>query len=138
MRQIENIVIHCTATAQTATVKSIKKYWKDVMKWQLPGYHFLISPDGVLHILLPIEIPSNGVAGHNAKSIHMSYIGGVDRQQKGIDNRTPAQITTMVLKIRELKKMFPNARILGHRDFPNVHKECPCFDVGKWVKEVGI
>ena len=23
---------------------------------------------------------------------------------------------------------FEKARILGHRDLPNVHKDCPCFD----------
>lgn len=138
MRPIENIVLHCTATSQKATVQSIQKYWKEKMKWKVPGYHFLITPDGTIHELLSIEIPSNGVAGHNSKSIHVSYIGGVDKDQKGIDNRTPEQKKAMEAKVKELKAKFPNARVLGHRDFPNVHKECPCFDAAAWWGEVTI
>lgn len=25
--------------------------------------------------------------------------------------------------------LYPEAKIVGHRDFPNVHKDCPCLDV---------
>ena len=28
----------------------------------------------------------------------------------------------------DLKQSYPNAIVLGHRDFPGVHKDCPCFD----------
>lgn len=31
---------------------------------------------------------------------------------------------------------FPDAVILGHRDLPGVHKECPCFDTKAWLKEI--
>ena len=37
----------------------------------------------------------------------------------------------MAKLIHELKKQFPKARILGHRDLPGVHKACPCYDVAK-------
>ena len=30
----------------------------------------------------------------------------------------------------------PDAEILGHRDLPNVHKDCPSFDVKRWLKLV--
>ena len=26
---------------------------------------------------------------------------------------------------------FPKAKVVGHRDFPGVAKECPCLDVAK-------
>jgi N-acetylmuramoyl-L-alanine amidase len=138
MREIKYIVLHCTATGQTATVESIKKYWKLDLGWKNPGYHFLIEKDGKIHNLQPIERPSNGVAGYNQNSIHISYIGGIDDQRKGLDNRTPKQILSQLKLIIEMKDKFPNAEILGHRDFPNVKKECPSFDVKKWLKAVGF
>ena len=35
----------------------------------------------------------------------------------------------VTLRLKDLKKDYPNAKVVGHRDFPNVKKECPCLDV---------
>jgi len=40
--------------------------------------------------------------------------------------------------VKELKEQFPKAIICGHRDFAGVKKDCPSFDVKKWLKEVGL
>jgi len=130
MRNITHIVVHCTATPQTTTVASIQRYWRENLKWKSPGYHFLIEANGTVHNLQPINLPSNGVAGHNANSIHVSYIGGVNGQ-RAVDNRTEAQKTALLTILRDLKKQFPNAIIQGHRDFPRVAKACPSFDAKK-------
>jgi N-acetylmuramoyl-L-alanine amidase len=131
MRTITHIVVHCTATPQTTTVQSIQRYWRDNLKWKSPGYHFLIEANGTVHNLQPITLPSNGVAGHNANSIHVSYIGGVNTQNRPMDNRTEAQKTALLTILRDLKKQFPRAVIQGHRDFPRVAKACPSFDAIK-------
>lgn len=128
MRNIEYIVIHCTATAQTAKVESIQRYWREVMKWKSPGYHFLITPDGEAHQLADISEITNGVKGFNSRSIHISYVGGVDSKLKAIDNRTQMQKATMLLLIRAMKTRFTRAIVQGHRDFAGVHKDCPSFD----------
>jgi N-acetylmuramoyl-L-alanine amidase len=130
MRNITHIVVHCTATPQTTTVQSIQRYWRDNLKWRSPGYHFLIEANGTVHNLQPINLPSNGVAGHNANSIHVSYIGGVNGQ-RAVDNRTEAQKNALLTILRDLKKQFPRAIIQGHRDFPRVAKACPSFDAKK-------
>lgn len=88
MRTITHIVLHCTATPQSTTVASIQRYWKDILKWKAPGYHHIILPSGQVVDLLPIDKVSNGVAGHNAHSIHISYFGGVDAKGRAVDNRT--------------------------------------------------
>jgi N-acetylmuramoyl-L-alanine amidase len=36
--------------------------------------------------------------------------------------------------IVSLTEKYPAAEVLGHRDFPNVHKACPSFDVKDWLK----
>lgn len=127
MRRIDWLVVHCTATPQTTTVASIQRYWRENLKWKSPGYHFLIEANGTVHNLQPINLPSNGVAGHNANSIHISYIGGVNGQ-RAVDNRTEAQKREILRLLTDLKKQFPNAKIQGHRDFPRVAKACPSFD----------
>nr|DAM63724.1 MAG TPA: endodeoxyribonuclease I [Caudoviricetes sp.] len=128
MREIKYIAVHCTATPQTATVSSIQNYWKNVLKWKMPGYHFIIKSNGEVVQLLEIEKVSNGVKGFNSVSINISYIGGVDSQNKPIDNRTEAQKKALLDLLKKLKKQFPKAVIQGHRDFPEVKKACPSFN----------
>ena len=136
MREIKFLAVHCTATPQTATVSSIQNYWKNVLKWKMPGYHFIIKPDGEVVQLLEIEKVSNGVKGFNSVSINISYIGGVDAQNKPIDNRTEAQKKALLDLLKKLKKQFPKAVIQGHRDFPEVKKACPSFNAKEEYKNL--
>lgn len=138
MRKITHIVLHCTATPQTATVASIRNYWRDSLGWKSPGYHHIIKEDGEVVDLLPIDKVSNGVAGHNMNSIHISYIGGVDAKGRAVDNRTEAQKEAQIRLLKKYRKMFPDAVICGHRDFPGVKKECPSFDVAGWLKTIQL
>jgi N-acetylmuramoyl-L-alanine amidase len=129
MRAINYIVIHCTATAKYAKISSIITYWREQLKWTNPGYHYMIEFDGTVNNLLPDSEVANGVRGYNSHSIHIAYIGGLN----GRDDRTNEQREAMLLLLLHLRKTYPDAEILGHRDFPNVKKECPCFDVKKWL-----
>jgi N-acetylmuramoyl-L-alanine amidase len=162
MRKINNIVLHCTAGPQTQTVEVIQAYWRSI-GWKTDGYHHIIKPDGTIVDLVPIEKPSNGVAGHNADSIHICYIGGVEVKKgvndkgkpinvigKALDNRTPEQIISQIQLIVKYKEMFPNAKVLGHRDFsPDKNRDgiiqpsewmktCPSFSVREWLDCVGL
>jgi N-acetylmuramoyl-L-alanine amidase len=133
-RNIKFIVVHCTATPTNTSIESIKSYWKNNLKWQNNGYHYIIQRDGtVVQITDELKI-ANGVAGYNTASIHLSYIGGVDKNDNPLDNRTPAQKEAMFNLIIKLSNKYPQAEIKGHRDFPNVHKACPSFDVKQWLK----
>lgn len=135
-RNIKYIVLHCTATSQNTSISAIQSYWQKQLGWKMPGYHFIVKPDGELVQLLPIEQVSNGVQGFNSQSVNISYIGGVDQDNVPLDNRTPAQKVTILKKLKELKLKFPLAKIQGHRDFPNVHKACPSFDAIKEYKDL--
>ena len=128
MRQIKYIVVHCTATPVDTSVESILRYWREVKEWKNPGYHFIVMRNGAIRQLLPIDKIANGVAGHNYSSIHISYIGGIDEKGRSLDNRTEAQKEALWKKLKTLKKMFPAAKIQGHRDFEGVTKACPSFN----------
>ena len=44
-------------------------------------------------------------------------------------NNTHRHVRALHSLLKDLKKDYPNAKVVGHRDFPNVKKECPCLDV---------
>jgi N-acetylmuramoyl-L-alanine amidase len=146
MRKIKHIVIHCSAGFGNR--QSIERFWKESLGWKSPGYHLLIDLDGTIHELQPFNLPTNGVKGFNATSIHICYIGGVLRENVKVaaDTRTDAQEKALIYCIHlaqrwiELYQPLAGVKILGHRDFsPDKNgngvvdsweriKECPSFD----------
>lgn len=136
MREVKYIAVHCSATAQSAKVEDIQKYWREHLGWTMPGYHFIVLPNGTTVELLSIDKVSNGVKGYNSVTVNVCYIGGIDANQKPIDNRTPQQKTSLLQVITKLKKQFPKAIVQGHRDFPNVSKACPCFNAKSEYKSI--
>ena len=98
------------------------------MQWKSPGYHIVVTPGGAAIRLAEDHQTTNGVKGHNASSLHISYIGGVDANNKPMDNRTPEQKKSMLLMIKDWLQRYPDAVVCGHRDFPGVNKACPSFD----------
>lgn len=141
MRSIKFLVVHYTASHQTATVEQIKACWK-AKGWKNPGYHILISPDGTKNRLLEDEKPSNGAYNFNQVSLHVCTIGGIDKNGKSIDNRTPEQKKAIIEVLTEWKKKHPDAEILGHRDFYRKYKDvknntaCPGFDAIEEYKNI--
>lgn len=145
-RPIDAIVIHCTAGSQTQNARQVVDYHTRSkaaggLGWSVPGYHYIIEPDGNVVNALSEAVPSNGIKGHNDHIINISYIGGIDSKGRGIDNRTPAQKAALIRLLKELRPRYPNARIMGHRDIASTDsnhngiidpwervKECPCFD----------
>ena len=130
-REVKYLVLHCTAGQPNQTTKSILDYWKNNLKWKSVGYHYLINADGSVEQLAQESQVTNGVAGFNSVSIHISYKGGIDSQGKPKDTRTEAQKQSILKILKELRVKFPKAKIQGHRDFPNVKKACPSFDAKK-------
>ena len=72
---------------------------------------------------------SNGVKGYNRESINVAWMGGIDRHGRSTDNRTDDQKLSLKGLVKMLMGRFPGAKLMGHRDFPGVAKDCPCFDV---------
>lgn len=140
MRKIERIFVHCTAGNQKQTLQQLKDEF--IRKgWKNPGYHYVVFPDGKLVQLLSEDKISNGVQGYNSTSINVSYIGGIDKQGRPLDNRTQAQKDTLYALLMYLKQQHPKAHILGHRDIwgknsKNWKKYCPCFDAEEEYKEI--
>ena len=133
MREIDMIVIHCSATRCDRDYP-FERLDSDHRSrgWNGCGYHRYITKDGTVHIGRPYEQVGAHVGPRfNPHSIGICYEGGLNERGQFADTRTVAQKRSMAALIRELKTRFPKARILGHRDLPGVRKACPCYDVAK-------
>lgn len=145
-RNIEYIVVHCTATPVNTPTANLLAGWKR-LGWRNPGYHFVVDGQGRIERLLSIDRVANGAKGYNSNGIHVAYIGGVVRSEGHpsklvpADTRTEAQRLVLRALVALLHADFPKARVVGHRDLsPDLNgngriepqeytKACPCFDV---------
>lgn len=155
-RRIDYIVVHCTADreGQAKTVEQIRREhiaqgWSDI------GYHYVVDLQGNIHLGRDVDISGSHVAGYNSYSIGVVYVGGLENdprktygQLKAKDTRTNAQKAALLSLLMDLRKLYPQAKIVGHRDFSKDKngngiidpweriKECPSFDAKTEYRKV--
>lgn len=146
-RKIDKIIVHCSATPEGEgyTVEQIRKDhiaqgWSDI------GYHYVIYRDGSIHNGRDVDIQGAhcGDSGGNIGSIGVCYIGGVEKRRPGVaykdlkpkDTRTLAQKASLLNLLIDLKKLYPQAKIYGHKDFDKHGKTCPSFDAKTEYKNI--
>ena len=133
MRQINYLVVHCTAGSQRQTITDLRLEFKR-KGWKNPGYHYVIAPDGKITQLLDEAQVSNGVKGYNSISINIAYIGGINKDGKGVDNRTPEQKKALRSLLKTLHTRYPQATIQGHRDFSPDRNHNGIIEPCEWIK----
>lgn len=135
-RTITEIIVHCTATKEgvATTTEQIKHYhmthgWKDI------AYNYVIELDGSIHNGRDVNKVGGHTANHNNHSIGVVYVGGLAKDGKTAkDTRTEAQKAALLKLLKQLKAMYPKAKIYGHNSFAK--KSCPCFDAVKEYKNI--
>lgn len=127
-RIINEIIIHCSATVEGKdyTTEDIKK-WHRARGFSDIGYHYIIYRDGSIHNGRNVNISGAHCTNHNAHSIGICYIGGVDKYNKPKDTRTLEQKNSLKNLLLKLKVLYPKATIHGHCEYAN--KACPSFNV---------
>ncbi len=141
MRKIKEIIIHCAATKPTQDIgaETIRKWhmgppnnWKDI------GYHYVIRRNGKIEKGRPNGEVGAHASGHNATSIGICLVGGIDAKGRPEANYTPEQwaaLKDLVLTVKTAHNISSD-KIIGHNQVSS--KACPCFDVPKWVRENGV
>ncbi len=119
------IVVHCTATPADMDigVEEIDRWHKE-RGWLGCGYHKVIRRDGTVENGRDIDTMGAHVRGFNSNSVGIALVG--------TDKFTSDQFSSLNKTIEDILDLYPESKILGHRDFPGVKKECPGFDVEKW------
>lgn len=135
MRDITEIIVHCTASpeGQSMTVKQIDNIHRNQNHWANGiGYHKVIYLDGSIHDGRPIEMMGAhcNEDGHNRHSIGIVYVGGCDKDGKTPkDTRTPEQKAALAKLLKELHERYPEAKMYGHRELVcNRKKKDPLFE----------
>lgn len=134
-RVINKIIVHCTATPEgrVTTVDEIRK-WHKQRGFSDIGYHYVIYLDGSVHNGRDVNLVGAHCSGYNANSIGVCYVGGCDKTMQPKDTRTAAQKDALLKLLKQLRVLYPAAKIHGHRDYAN--KACPSFDATTEYKNV--
>lgn len=129
MRQIDKIIVHCSATPAERPVTAAQiDEWHRTRGFRMIGYHYVVGLDGSVTVGRPESEMGAHCLGENLHSIGVCYIGGLDKESlQPADTRTPAQREALRHLIAELRLRYPGATVHGHREF--AAKACPCFDV---------
>jgi N-acetylmuramoyl-L-alanine amidase len=130
MRAINKIIVHCSATKEgnNVTASTIDQWHKD-RGWRCIGYHYVVALDGTIEYGRSIYETGAHVKNQNEGSIGVCYIGGLGSSMKAKDTRTPEQKESLLLLLKTLKKMHPEATVHGHNEFSA--KACPCFNANE-------
>ena len=149
MREINLIVIHCSATREDRcfTEHDLEECHRR-RGFEGAGYHFYIRKDGKIITTRPVERAGAHAKGFNAHSIGICYEGGLDCNGRPKDTRTEWQKHSMRVLVRVLLKEYPGSRVCGHRDLsPDLNgngeiepeewiKACPCFEVKEFCSKM--
>lgn len=122
MRPIRLIVVHHTATRadtspSTIRMLHLKRGFSDV------GYHYLITPDGRVHVGRPVSRAGAHVKGYNAESIGVALVGNFDMYPP-----SPQQWDSLLTLLGELVARH-GARVGWHSQFART--ACP----GRYLRE---
>lgn len=136
-RTINRIIVHCTATPEgrVETVESVRRMHK-AKGWADIGYHYLIGLNGERWNGRNVNLVGAHCEGYNANSIGVCYVGGCDKNMKAKDTRTDKQKTALIALLKDLRKLYPKAKIVSHRDLDRKGKACPSFDATNEYKNI--
>ncbi len=140
MRQIDEHIIHCSATQPawaedaptTAKIDEIRR-WHVGQGWSDIGYHYIIDTDGDVVKGRPVERAGAHVKGHNSNSIGICLIGGYGgtATDKFEEHYTEAQRKALLNLLNDLTANYPDAKIRGHNEV--AAKACPSFNVKEFL-----
>lgn len=147
---INHITVHCSATQATKDIGAAEIKVMHLQRgFRTIGYHYVIRRNGVVETGRPETEVGAHVEGHNTGNLGICLIGGINAAGKGENNFTAEQFASLRKLLGELqaKHGVPDEKVQGHRDWFGDYngdgkidsrdwlKECPCFDVKKWLKD---
>lgn len=132
-RKIDTIIIHCAATKPSMDVglKEIDQ-WHRAKGYFGIGYHYVIRRNGEIEVGRPLDAAGAHAKGHNANSIGICLVGGLDDNGNPACNYTESQWAQLEYLVNALKQRCGELKVIGHNDV--AAKACPCFSVLKWLE----
>ena len=124
---VKYLVVHCSATRcnQDFSVERLIETGKE--RFGQVSYHYYVRRNGDIIPTLPESVRGVHARGYNHCSIAICYEGGLNERGVAEDTRTELQKHALYELLKQLHEEYPRARIVGHRELPRVHKDCPCY-----------
>ena len=125
--KIKLLVVHCSDTedCQTLGATDIHKMHLS-FGWNGIGYHKIINRSGKVENGRPEYWIGAHVKGKNDISLGVCLIGR--------NKFTKKQFHSLEKVLKTWKSLYPEAKIVGHRETGKTTKTCPNFDVQTWIK----
>lgn len=132
-QDVKWLVVHCSASRcnRPFTVERLIETGRQ--RFGQPSYHYYVRRNGNVVPILPESVQGVHAVGYNHCSIAVCYEGGLDENGKAADTRTELQKASLYELLKQLRRDYPQARIIGHRELPNVRKDCPCFSTSEYA-----
>lgn len=94
------------------------------------GYHYVVRRNGKVEKGRSDDQTGAHCEGHNAHSLGICMVGGVNGANKPDSNFTRLQMAALEILVRNLTNEHRQAQVMGHRVYSS--KACPCFDAIAW------
>ena len=136
MRDINKIILHCSATQEGKDfdVEDIRE-WHKQRNFIDVGYHYVIKLDGTIEDGRDIRSIGAHCKGYNANSIGIVYVGGLDSEGKGKDTRTKEQKESLLNLIDDLLIAYDLDIDDVYCHYQFAKKLCPCFKIEEFKEE---
>ena len=131
MRELNRIILHCTATPswREVSVDEIRRWHVEGNGWSDIGYHYVILLDGTIARGRPLDVAGAHVKGHNKDSVGVVYVGGTDVTGQPQDTLNSNQLFSLYKVVNSLRNLFGPLTLHGHNEFSD--KACPSFIVSE-------
>lgn len=132
-QDVKWLVVHCSASRcnRPFTVERLIETGRQ--RFGQPSYHYYVRRNGYVVPILSESVQGVHAVGYNHCSIAVCYEGGLDENGNAADTRTELQKASLYELLKQLRRDYPQARIIGHRELPNVRKDCPCFSTSEYA-----
>ena len=127
------LVVHCSATCCNREFSAERLIETGEERFGQPSYHYYVRRNGNIIPILPESVRGVHAVGYNCCSIAVCYEGGLDANGEAADTRTELQKHALYELLKQLRADYPQARIIGHRELPGVHKACPCYSMDEYA-----
>ena len=128
-KKISLLVVHCSDTPNNQNLSAIDIHKMHLdFGWDGIGYHKIIKRSGAIENGRPEYWVGAHVRGKNDISLGVCLLGR--------DNFTKNQFKSLERVLKKWKKVYPDAKIVGHKDTGKTKKTCPNFDVINWSKKI--
>lgn len=127
-KNIRLLVIHCSDSEDKQNLSALDIHKMHLsFGWDGIGYHKVINRSGKIENGRPEFWIGAHVKSKNNISLGVCLIGR--------NKFTVKQFISLERVLKKWKSLYPEAKIVGHRDAVKTNKTCPNFDVKNWIED---